>query len=158
MRQLRAGRPEAAAIIWNWDGSDSAEKSAGSSSRTRLKGSIQGVAAGAMGALLYLYWSQTVGRIVMGLGTVILLSALVSPTGLYRLVERLLAALGLWTGRAINWILLVPLFYLFFLPFGLLFRRNRSDRLRRYTDPEASTYWEPHEGITAASDLRERQY
>ena len=158
MPQLRAGRPEAAAIIWNWHGSDSAEKSAGSSSRTRLKGSIQGVAAGAMGALLYLYWSQTVGRIVMGLGTVILLSALVSPTGLYRLVERLFAALGLWTGRAINWILLVPLFYLFFLPFGLLFRRGRRDSMTRFYEAESSTYWRGRRRARSGSSDRRRQY
>ena len=66
--------------------------------------------------------------------------------------------LGHWTGIALAWLLLVPIFYLAFLPFGLLLRRGRRDRLRRRLDPDAVSYWEPHDGPTAASGSRDRQY
>jgi hypothetical protein len=42
-------------------------------------------------------------------------------------------------------VLLVPLFVLFFLPFGLLARRGRRDRLGRFFDPDAPTYWKRRE-------------
>jgi hypothetical protein len=67
-------------------------------------------------------------------------------------------AIGRRIGRALTWLLLVPLFYLFFLPFGLLFRRGRRDRLKRYFDREATTYWETLEGPTAASSSHETQW
>jgi len=57
-----------------------------------------------------------------------------------------------------NRLLLVPIFYLAFAPFGLLLRRGRRDRLRRRLDPEAASHWEPHEGPTAGSGSMRRQY
>ena len=94
----------------------------------------------------------------MGIAGFILLSALVSPTVVYAGIEKLFDSLGHLLGRAMTWLLMVPLFYLFFLPFGLLFRRGRRDRLRRYSERDAATYWERREGPTAASHSRERQY
>jgi hypothetical protein len=50
----------------------------------------------------------------------------------------------------------VPIFYLLFAPFGELLRRGRRDRLHRYFEPDAESYWEPHMVIRSSS--RERQY
>jgi hypothetical protein len=55
-----------------------------------------------------------------------------------------------------TWIVMIPIFYLFFLPFGKLLRRGRNDRLRRYYEREAETYWEPHTPMQASS--LERQF
>jgi hypothetical protein len=112
----------------------------------------------AVGAVLFAFWSRPIGTVVLVVGGTIGLSALASPTGLYAGIEGLFAALGRWTGRGLTWLLLVPLFYLFFLPFGLLLRRGRRDRLKRYFEQEAETYWEPHSGPTASSPWRTRQY
>ena len=85
-------------------------------------------------------------------------SVLVSPNGLYLGIERLFDLLGRLLGRGMTWLLLVPIFFLFFLPFGALLRRGRRDRLKRWFDPEADSYWEQHEGPTAGSPERARQY
>jgi hypothetical protein len=63
-------------------------------------------------------------------------------------------------GRLLTWVLLVPLFYAFFLPFGALLRRGRSDRLARRFDAGATSYWEPRESRrpTHASGQLDRQY
>jgi hypothetical protein len=86
----------------------------------------------------------------------VLLSALLSPHGLHAGLERLFEATGRAVGRAMTWIVMLPLFYLFFLPFGRLRRRGRRDRLRRYFEADADTYWEPHAPVPSSS--RERQY
>ncbi len=71
----------------------------------------------------------------------LLLSLLLSPTGLYAALQRLFAATGRAAGRITTWLVMVPLFYLFFLPFGRLLRRGRRDRLKRSFDRAAGSYW-----------------
>ena len=78
--------------------------------------------------------------------------------GLIAAIERLFLALGHATGKLLTWMLLVPMFYGFFMPFGWLMRRGLRDRLKRHLEPDAETYWEPHAGPTAASISHERQY
>jgi hypothetical protein len=149
------GRPEAAAAIWDWREPSGVVAAKG---RPRLRGFVRGAIVTTFGLLVLAFWSQTVGTVVLVVAGVILFSALVSPTVLYAGIEGLLARLGRLTGQAITWVLLVPLFYLFFLPFGLLLRRGRRDRMKRFFEPGAETYWEPHEGVTASSSSRVRQY
>ncbi len=154
-----AGRPEAAEAIWNFTADErAAAVPAAVPGRVRLRGSLQALVGVSVGVVFFFFVSATLGRIVMGIAGFILLSALVSPTVVYAGIEKLFDSLGHLLGRAMTWLLMVPLFYLFFLPFGLLFRRGRRDRLRRYSERDAATYWERREGPTAASHSRERQY
>ncbi len=159
MPQLQGGRPEAAAVIWDWRGAAAPEPAPEESpGRNRLLGTVQGLVAGTLGLLVYNFWSTTIGTVIFCIAGIVLFSALVSPTGLYLGVQGVFRTLGRWTGIALTWILMVPVFYLFFLPFGALLRRGRRDRLKRYFERDAESYWEPHEGPTAASDSFERQY
>ncbi len=153
------GRPEAAAVIWD-PSADPAADAAGSEApgHGRVMGILQGLVAVGVGLALYRFWSTTVGTVVVSIGSIVALSALISPAGLYLGIRRFFAALGRWTGTALTWILMPALFYLFFLPFGTLLRRGRRDRLRRFYEPETETYWEPHEGLHASSGSYERQY
>jgi hypothetical protein len=156
MSRLRAGRPEAAAVIWHWrerPGSGSREQSP---SKARIMGSVQGLVGASVATAIYLLWSQTIGMVVFCISAIILFTALVSPNGLYRAIQGLFAALGNFTGRVLTWLTLVPLFYLFFLPFGLLMRRGRRDRMKRFLEPDEESYWEPHKAFSAAD--HERQF
>ena len=110
-----------------------------------------------VGVLAFLWLSRSIACVVWGASSVIVVTALASPTGLYASLERGLAELGRVAGRGLNWVILAPLFYLVFFPFGLLFRRGGKDRLKRHFEPEASTYWEPHREPTTASPW-ERQF
>lgn len=157
METQRAGRPEAAAEIWNWR-EPRVEAPHESLQRARALGSLQALGTAALGALLFVYWSRIIGAVVLSLSGVVLASALISPTGLYLAIRRGFGALARLTGRAMTWILMVPIFYLIFLPFGVLFRRGRRDRLKRYFETDAVSYWETHEGPTAASQRYDRQY
>ena len=67
--------------------------------------------------------------------------------GVYATIERGIDALARRTGIALGWVLLVPVFYLFFLPFGLVMRRGRRDRMQRRFETEAISYWESREAV-----------
>lgn len=157
---MKAGRVEAAAVVWDWQGkaTRSASSAGGSAARARRKGLVQAAVSALLGATLFAFWSQAIGTVVLTIASIVGLSALVSPLGLYAAIERLLLWLGHATGRLLTWLLLAPVFYGFFVPFGLLLRRGRRDRLKRRLDPDAPSYWEAHAGLTAASSSYEKQY
>jgi len=148
--------PKASAVIWRWRDAEAESESKPSAASVRLRGSLQALPGYAVGVAFYLFWSKTAAAIAFALSTVVLFCALVSPHGLYALVRRLFDATGRVVGRAMTWIVMVPIFYLFFLPFGKLLRRGRRDRLHRYFDAGAETYWEPHTPMRSSS--LERQY
>lgn len=153
----KEGRPEAAAVIWTWSERAPSATPAFATGRNRVVGTLQGLGALAVGSAIFLLWSRMVGTVVLSVGTIVLLSALISPGGLYLAVRGTFAALGHATGTALSWLLLVPIFYLVFLPFGLLLRRGRADRLKRYFERDADSYWEIHPERIAANP-HERQY
>ena len=153
---LRVGNPKASAAIWRWRAEEPKSEAAPSAASMRVRGTLQALAGAAFGLAFHLFWSRTVAIVVFTAAAVVLLCALVSPNGLYALLHRLFEATGRVVGRAMTWIVMLPIFYLFFLPFGKLLRRGRRDRLHRFFEPEAETYWEPHEPIPTSS--LERQY
>jgi hypothetical protein len=158
VQRPRPGRPEAAAAIWPWRQAAGPAPLTGNPARLRLIGSLQALAIALAGLALLRFWIKPAGVIALCISGVILVSALASPTGLYAGVRRFFIGLGHLTGRLLTWVLMPLLFYLLFLPFGRVFRRGRRDRLRRFFEPEATSYWEPHRGPTASSSSRERLY
>jgi hypothetical protein len=158
MYEPRAGRPEAAAAIWNPRGEASERPTEIASGSARLRGALQALGAGLIAALLFLFLSRLIGCIVGTIAAIILFSALLSPTGLFATIERGFQALGRVTGRALTFVLMSAVFYLVFLPFGLLFRRGRRDAMKRFYDREASTYWEPHSQDRASAEAHLRQF
>jgi hypothetical protein len=159
MPEQRSGKAEAALAIWNWRDPQAQGPPPAPAGKVRIRGSIQAAIVAAIGILLLLWLGlRTVGFVMLGAAAIVFLAALASPRGLYAVLDGLARAIGRRIGRALTWLLLVPLFYLFFLPFGLLFRRGKRDRLKRYFDGEAATYWETLEGPTAASASHEKQW
>ncbi len=111
-----------------------------------------------VGVVFFLFLSHLVGALVLGIGSLVLLSALLSPRGVYAGIDGVFDRVAKTLGRAMTWLLMVPLFYLFFFPFGALLRRGKRDRLQRRFEAEAESYWEAREGAKAGSGSRLKQY
>ena len=163
MRETRSGRPEASAAIWKWQEASVAQE-ADASGRIRLRGALQGLAAGCVGGAIYHFLPavnphfRIVGIVVLSVASVVFLAATLSPTGLYAVIERMLAAMSRQFGRLLNWIIIPAIFYGIFVPFGVLFRRGRRDALQTFYDDERETYWSDRTGARTASSNRARQY
>jgi hypothetical protein len=156
---MRSGRPEAAAAIWSQGRGRALAPARQRSARDpRLRGALQGAIGAALGAAILAFWSRTLGTIVLSLSTLVFLCAMASPTGLYASLQALFAATGRATGTLLTWILMPLVFYGFFLPFGLLFRRGPRDRLSRWFEPGEPSYWAPHQGPRTGSPHRDRKY
>ena len=154
----RPGRPEAAATAWERVDRIVSVESPG---RVRRRGAMQAAGGVVVGGVLYVFFDlTTLPYMMFAAASVLLFSSLLSPGGLYRALESALGAIALRLGRAVMWVSLVSIFYLFFTPFSFFFRRGKNDRMARHFDPAAETYWnwEPSEGPRAASTSLGTQY
>lgn len=158
MTHATAGRPEAAAAIWSWRPAPPSPRPA--TGPIRLRGALQAAVGLAVAGGFAWLGHRTPALVVGAIASFVLLAALASPLGLFAAIERMVAALGVRIGQALTWILLPAIFYGFFVPFGLLFRRGRRDSMRRFFEPGAASYWSVRgeRGTHAASASHERPY
>jgi len=148
------GNPEAARVVWERSRSGPRRPTNPYSRASAVPGALIGAAAGGI-----LWWLDhgLMAQVVWGITGFLVLTALVSPHGIYAAIRRALDRFGYLVGRVLSWVLLMPLFYLFFFPFGLLARRGHRDAMKRWTEPEAPTYWTDRED-TRTAESYERQF
>jgi hypothetical protein len=155
----RRGRPQAAMAIWSWRQDDGPPPAETSSARgIRLRGALQGALGITLASLVYLFVSQTAAWVIGSIAALVTLAALLSPERLFAKIEAGFRVLGRGLGQFLTWTLLTLIFYSFFLPFGVLFRRGRKDSMTRFYDPEAASYWLARKPRQAGIDFYKRQY
>lgn len=137
------GRPEAAAQIWR-----DAPEGAASPAKARGRGGagVVKVLVGAVAAtLLALLGHPVLAGVAAAIATLHAVAAVFSPGRLQPLLGRLEARLAGLIAQGVTWALMAPFFFLFFAPFGLLFRRGARNSLSPLLEPSAPTYWRPRE-------------
>jgi hypothetical protein len=135
---LRPGRPEAAERVWQAARLGPVRPDPSAARRRGLgRGVIGLVAAGLFLGLGHRGLAAVVGAITLVSAGL----AVVSPLGAYAALERALGRFGALVGTALSWLLLAPMLYLVFFPFGFLFRRGAHDALRRAREPGVPSYW-----------------
>jgi hypothetical protein len=142
--RLRSGSPSAAAAIWRWRDASPAIALAAARDRVRAlrrEGVVRALVGAALGGALFIFGAVILARVAWVGAGVVLLAALASPDGLYSAIGRGLALLGHGIGRLLAIVLLTPVYWLFFVPFGRLLRAGRRDRLERWFDATAPSYW-----------------
>ena len=144
------GREDASSVIWDWrSDTNSGDSPLGS---RRRKGVQQGLVGLVVGTAVYFGLSAHVGLVAWAVSSLILASALVSPDGIYA-IDGLVAAVG----KGVTLLVMVPAFYLIFLPFGIAFRRGRRDGMKRFYEEGAATYWLTRDTASNPED-RERLF
>jgi hypothetical protein len=148
--------PSVVEATWNWRAS-SGDARATAGPRYRRLALIQGaVMILAATAVLFLLNHQLAARIIAGLGILVIVLGLLFPRA-YRPVHAFGQGLGRAVGQLLVYLLLVPFFYLVFLPGALILRLQKRDPLhRRYRDPRW-TYWIPRRGKDATDNVN-RQF
>lgn len=116
-----------------------------------------GIGLGA-GVCLYALGRPVLAAVAAGIALTSLLLALVSPTGGYRRWQAGVQGLAHAVGTVLAWVVLLPAYLLFFVPFGALFRRGQRDPLKRFTDPQASSYWVDRQDDGSSPERHARPY
>jgi hypothetical protein len=135
---------QAASIAWNWRGRD-ADKAAAlarEAAANRRKGLIGGAVGLAFAALLHFgVHKERSAMVVAAIAVLVALLALASPLGGYKVLIRWLDVFAHAVGAAVTWILMTILFYLVFLPAGLILRAQRKLGVSKHADKSLPTYW-----------------
>jgi hypothetical protein len=126
---------------------DPAARAAAKAATLRKSGIVRGLVAWVVAGVLFFFGRSIVGSVAASLGSLTLLLALVSPGRGYAALEKLVDRFAELVGQLLAWVLLAPVFFLFFVPFRLLFRRGAKDTLARGFDRGKDSYWSKHERV-----------
>lgn len=139
MQQAPHGSAQAARAIWDWR---SARSRGGADAAAHRRGGLIRAAVGAgAGALLWRLGHAHLAAVTWSIATVLGSLALASPGRAYAAVDRAVEKLASGVGVVVGWLVLVPVFYVVFVPFGLIARRGAADAMQRRYDPTATSYW-----------------
>lgn len=125
--------------VWPWRSEELPQEDA--SGKIRVAALAHGMLGALIGTGLYFGLSNTVGYVAWSLSGLLALIGLLSPTGLYAKIRSGMEAFGRFVGLAMAWLLLVPVYYLFFTPFRVIFRGGKKDAMTRWLEPTSDSYW-----------------
>lgn len=133
-----AEEPDSREPYWQWNApSDAQAPESSIRRRAAIQFGIMITIAVLLGALLH---HRIMACVVLGLAFVVLLSGFfMAPV--FRGIERFGRMLATVVTVALTWLLLVPFFYIFFMPAGLILRLRGKDPLHRAWEQERQSYW-----------------
>ena len=109
-----------------------------------------------IGLVLYFKFDHIVmGRIVFGLAVIVLVSGLCIPP-VFHAIERFGRALGHGAATGLTWLLLVPFFYIVFVPARFFLKLRGKDPLCRAFPTQEATYWVPRPPVENLDHYRKQ--
>ncbi len=151
--------PDPSAVVWDWTrtatGDDRDETVLNAAARKR------GVTGGLIGlliaAVVYHYWRPGLAYVIAGISLTLALLAIVAPPA-YRKVAGLLDRFGHVVGMTVTWLLMTLLYYVLFLPVGLLLRARGKLAVTRHPDRRLASYWISTEGKPWTAESYRKQF
>lgn len=113
--------------------------------RTHGRAAIQAAVMGGVALLLFLFVSRVMAGVVVGVGMVVLTTGFCFPK-VFLAIHRGQKTFGSWVGTALTWLLMVPFFYLAFVPARVVLILKRKDPLKRSFPSPGTTMWVKHDG------------
>ena len=135
---------------------DGRSREAREARRQGMIGGLVGLAVAAVFA--WLLHRPNAAITVAAVALVFAALALAAPLTLYRRVRTVLDKLGHLVGTATTWLLMTILFYLLFLPVGLVMRAMGKLAFTRFADPALDSYWTRTEDRPHTPDTYRKQF
>jgi hypothetical protein len=154
-------RPEASAVAWNWR--DRAGEATDARAREARSLRIRGVVGGAIGlafaALLYFVGHKVrSAEVVAGIAILLALLALAAPLTIFKKISHALEVFARGVASAVTWVLMAILYYVVFLPIGLVLRAGKKLAITQGADPRLPTYWTRTEERETPLESYRRQF
>ncbi|HKH48786.1 MAG TPA: hypothetical protein VKM72_29315 [Thermoanaerobaculia bacterium] len=131
------------AVVWDWRGGDNQEaRRAREAAAIRRRGLIGGAVGLAVAALVFFLLKRPVpAAVIAAVALLLSLPSLVAPLTAGRSVSRALDRFAHAVGTGVTWVLMTLLYYLLFLPAGLILRSRGKLAITRGFDPRRPSYW-----------------
>jgi hypothetical protein len=129
--------------IWTWQNERRAEDSqAGAVRAAHRRGLLGGAVGLAAASVVWLALARPVAAVVLaGIALSVTAIAWLWPLTLHQTITRGLDRLARAVATAVTWVLMTLLFYLVFLPLGLLLRAAGKLGVTRRPDRRLDSYW-----------------
>jgi hypothetical protein len=132
---------------------------AAAAAAARREGAIGGTCGlAAAAALAWLLHRTGLAVVVATASLAAALLAQAAPLTLYRRLRGALDRFGRWMGTGVTWVLMTLLFYLLFLPAGLVMRAAGKLSFTRFAEPRLDSYWTSTAGRTPAPESYRKQF
>jgi hypothetical protein len=151
-------KKDPAAVVWDWrrtaatEGQDETNVAA-----ARKRGLIGGLVGLAIAAVVFYLWKRELGYVIAGVSLALALLALAAPRA-YLKVMALLDRFAHAVGMAVTWLLMTLLYYLLFLPVGLLLRARGRLAVTKRPDRRLPSYWTSTEGKSWTAESYRKQF
>lgn len=137
-------RPEASAVAWSWRDRAAGDPDARAREARSLR--IRGLVGGGIGLVVaalfqFVGHRETAAAVVAGIAVLLALLALVAPLTVFKKVSHALEVFARGVASAVTWVLMTILFYLVFLPIGLVLRSGKKLAITKGADRRLPTYW-----------------
>lgn len=156
-------RRQPSSAVWDWRAAADAGGPGGTGGAGAAAARREGALGGAVGlvvaaALAYLLHRPRTAVVVAAVALAVALLAQAAPLTAYRRLRGVLEEFGHWVGTAVTWVLMTLLFYLLFLPVGLVLRAAGKLDFTRFADPGRDSYWTPTDGGVPSGESYRKQF
>ena len=147
------------AVVWDWNRTATRDdqNEARHNAAARKRGVIGGLVGLVIAAVVYHYWRPGLAYVIAGISLALALLALAAPPA-YRKVAGLLDRFGHAVGMVVTWLLMTLLYYVLFLPVGLLLRARGKLAVTRHPDRRLASYWTSTEGKPWTAESYRKQF
>ncbi len=152
-------RMDPSAVAWDWrHAADTTIKDdAKANAAARKRGVIGGLVGLLIATAAYFFWRPGVAWVIAGISLSLALLAVAAPPA-YRKVAGLLDRFGHAVGMAVTWVLMTLLYWLLFLPVGLLLRARKRLAVTTHPDRRLPSYWASTEGKPWTAESYRKQF
>lgn len=139
-------------LVWPWDQPPQPGTARPLWQRVLIQMCVMGVIAG----LFFVFGKRGMTYFIVGLAFLFLLLAVISPLT-YGRKEDALRRFAIWVGSALTHLLLLPFYWICFVPARLLLRIRKIDPMARHFPASTDSCWQPHPPMPKAEAYK-RQY
>ncbi|HBL27443.1 MAG TPA: hypothetical protein DD490_11465 [Acidobacteria bacterium] len=131
------------AVVWNWRGGSTQEdrraREASHARKRALFGAAIGLTVAAL--LFFLFKKPILAQVIAAVAVLLSLPGLVAPLTAGRAVAKVLDRFAHGVGLTVTWVLMTLLYYVLFLPVGLVLRAGGKLGITRGFDRRLTSYW-----------------
>lgn len=134
------------AVVWDWRDGDRGHREEARRAREATEIRKRGLIGGAVGLtvaalVFFLLKKPELAAVIAGIALLLSLPSLLAPLTAGKSVARALDRFAYWVGTGVTWVLMTLLYYLLFLPAGLVLRARGKLGISRGFDPRRPSYW-----------------
>lgn len=127
--------------VWNWRAPRASGRPEDTPAARRRRATVQTLIMLVVASLLFFRWDKRpLGSFVYAMAGLTFLGGFFIPP-LFRALERFGHALARGVSAGLTWLLLVPFFYLFFVPARAILKLQGKDPMHRLWETGRPSYW-----------------